>query len=333
MRALQITSAVANVCVLCFAVLYAIDAFGSLERPLQDDMRSLPLGLFSVAVVGTVITSTLLRRPVEEGVPLGQIVDELETDLFRAARVQAELLADEVLELEEFEFAAVCIPAGKVGGDFYDWTETPTGNVAVTLGDVMGRGMPAALVMATTRAVVRATCRENPPAQAMNLAAHILEEDLLRSASFVTLFHAQLDVVNRCVSYVDAGHGHALVMRGDGTWEELRESGLPLGILAEEEYREGSVVLNPGDALIVFSDGLVETHSVSTPGVATVAAQLQGATSAADMVNTLAGSAQSLGTPADDLSVMALYCHGVLGTEPLPRSSTSRDTINRFKRE
>ena len=202
------------------------------------------------------------------------------------------------------------MPAREIGGDFYDW-KREEGDLALTLGDVMGKGMPAALLMANARAVVRALSSQNPPAATVNLAARSLEADLERSTSFVTLFHAHLDTARARLSYVDAGHGHAFLRRADGATQKLQSGGIPLGTLPDQTYEEGSVVLGPGDALVVYSDGLVEARPGHTPGAAEISDHLDGATSATEMVARLIDAARPDGPPPDDLTVMVLFnCGG-----------------------
>ncbi len=284
-------------------------AIEALRRGADDYLRK----PFDPAEFEAVLERTVARlRLSRQNVALRRQLDEkrrqLEVELARAARVQAELLPNTVPELEGFDLAARFVPAREVGGDFYDWMHTEPDNFTLTLGDVMGKGMPAALLMATARAVVRALIQGNPPAVAMNLAARALEGDLLRAASFLTLFHARLDVVARHVSYVDAGHGHVFVRRADGTLEGPEEGGIPLGILPDEVYKEGSFVFGTGDALVVYSDGLVDAHPGSTLDVATIAAHLQGATGASEMVDRLIQLADPTDSPPDDLTAMVLYC-------------------------
>src|SRR6185369_6491943 len=150
-------------------------------------------------------------------------------ELTCAATVQANLLPRSKPELPGFEIAAQCVPAHQVGGDFYDWQEMATGTVTLTLGDVMGNGMAAAMLMATVRSAVHAVSRQNSPAAALQLAELALRPDLENSDSFVTIFHAQLNVADRTLIYVDCGHGHVFLRRCDGRVEELHPRGLPLG--------------------------------------------------------------------------------------------------------
>ena len=244
-----------------------------------------------------------LRRELDKG------RRRLEAELARAARVQADLLPSESPKLPGFDLAARCVPAREIGGDFYDWNKEED-DLALTLGDVMGKGMPAALLMANARAVVRALSSQNPPAATVNLAARALELDLERSASFVTLFHAHLDTARSRVSYVDAGHGHVFLRRASGATERLKAGGIPLGALPDQTYEEGSVVLGQGDALVVYSDGLVEAREGPTPDAATISGYLDGARSAEEMVSRLISAAKPHGPPPDDLTVMVLYNHG-----------------------
>src|SRR5688500_16125771 len=182
---------------------------------------------------------------------------QLAAELARAAEVQSELLPRETPSLSGFELAARCLPAREVGGDFYDWQHLP-GSLSLTVGDVMGKGMPAALLMATVRAVLRAVGSQHSPSEAVQFAARALDSDLARSGSFVTLFHGQLDLSTATFRYVDAGHGHVVFRRADGTVEDLKPWGLPLGVLSEEQYVEGVVAFAPGDLLVVYSDGLTD---------------------------------------------------------------------------
>jgi serine phosphatase RsbU (regulator of sigma subunit) len=172
----------------------------------------------------------------------------------------------------------------------------------------MGKGMPAALLMATVRAAVRAVGRALPPSTVLELAAGALQSDLERSGSYVTLFHAQLDVPSRRLTYVDAGHGHGFVRRADGTREDLHSGGLPLGILPDQSYQQHSVKMDPGDVLVVYSDGLVEARPELELNPATIAAQVDGTASAPEIVDRLVGLAELSGAPPDDLTVVVLSC-------------------------
>jgi serine phosphatase RsbU (regulator of sigma subunit) len=210
--------------------------------------------------------------------------------------------------VEGFELAARCIPAGEgeVGGDFYDWQKLGPSTLSLTVGDVMGKGMPAALMMATVRAVFRAVVPQNAPAAALQRAAATLEPDFSRSRSYATLFHAQLDLVTGRLSYSDAGHGFVLFLRADGSVEPLTHVGLPLGIRAGEVYVEGSVVLAPGDMLIVYSDGLTEAQPHLVGDVSLLRPMIADTSTAAIVADGLVQLGRAAGPLTDDLTIAVL---------------------------
>jgi phosphoserine phosphatase RsbU/P len=231
---------------------------------------------------------------------------QLAQEIARAAVVQAELLPTAQPALAGFEIGARCIPARAVGGDFYDWQQLPTGTVSITVGDVMGKGMPAALLMATVRAVIRAIAPEHGPAAAMRLTAATLDSDLARSGSFVTLFHAQLDVVTACLRYVDAGHGQVFLRRASGTIETLEPYGLPVGVASPDDYHQGSVTFAVGDLLVVYSDGLSAARPDLFRDHVTLSSQIPDDEPAVETAQRLVELATSAGPLPDDLTVVAV---------------------------
>lgn len=233
---------------------------------------------------------------------------QLEAELARAAEVQADLLPRDVPHLPGFELAARCIPAREVGGDFYDWQETAPGVLTLSVGDVMGKGIPAALLMATIRATLRAVTQHADPAPALALAQRALEPDLERAGSFMTIFHAQLDVTARRLTYADAGHGYVFVRRASGALERLGARGLPLGVMSTVDYRQDTLTLDAGDAVVIYSDGLTEACPDLLADHAGVARHLDGATTAAEMVHRLIAQATLHGSPPDDLTAVVLLC-------------------------
>jgi serine phosphatase RsbU (regulator of sigma subunit) len=233
---------------------------------------------------------------------------QLEAELSRAARIQAELLPTRVPTLPGFELVARCIPAREVGGDFYDWQLATPNLLNLTMGDVMGKGMPAALLMTTVRATMRAVARPISPAATIHATAAAIEGDLMHAGSFVTLFHAQLDIVRRRFSYVDAGHGHVFVRRANGTATALTQRGMPIGIMASQTYDEGTIDLQPGDALVLYSDGLVDMWPQPEHHGSILADMLADTHSAQQMVDRLVSVPALLGPLDDDLTVVVLYC-------------------------
>ena len=178
-------------------------------------------------------------------------------DISRAAEVQRSLLPKRSLKLPGYDIAADCVAARGVGGDFYDWYLTDEG-AAFTLADVMGKGIGAAIIAATVRAVMRSGARSHEPVAAVDSASALLSSDLDGSGTFVTLFHALLDAASGVVRYIDAGHGLSLLVRADGRTKRLTTTSLPVGASASETWREHRVTLEPGDRLISVSDGVLD---------------------------------------------------------------------------
>lgn len=237
----------------------------------------------------------------------------LQTELECAAEIQRKLLPSNIPTVPGFEFAAHCLPARLVGGDFYDWHEKAPGIMTLTLGDVMGKGMAAAMLMATTRASLRTIAQGETPAVALQWAEKALRQDLDRSESFVTLFHSQLNLATRVLTYVDCGHGFAFLRRKDGGVEELQPRGLPLGVSSKEPFQEGSVCLEDGDALVLYSDGVIDAAPEMELNNTILAAQLVGASSAEEMVGCVLNLVPQDTLLPDDMTVLVAYCRHSLG--------------------
>jgi PAS domain S-box-containing protein len=233
---------------------------------------------------------------------------KLQVELDCAAEMQRNLLPAAVPLLDDFELAARCRPAQHVAGDFYDWQCLNTQTLMVTLGDVMGKGLAAAMLMATVRSVLRGVARKNRPERALYLAEKALYQDLDRSDSFVTLFYSHLDLKEKRLDYVDCGHGHAFLRRSDGSVEELLPRDLPLGVPGKEARREGCIVFSAGDALILYSDGLPDALPGLNLDYAALAQKLDGAKSADEMLERLTGLVPESVAAPDDLTVLVVFC-------------------------
>ncbi|MEJ2699647.1 MAG: SpoIIE family protein phosphatase [Desulfuromonadales bacterium] len=233
----------------------------------------------------------------------------LEVELRYAAEIQAKLLPRNYPEIPGFEVAACCLPARHVGGDFFDWQEVCPGVWSFTLGDVMGKGMAAAMLMATVRAALRSVAH-NRPQEGVHLADQAIRPDLENSESFVTLFHGQLYAAARRLTFVDCGHGYAFVLRADGEAESLSPRGLPLGAPGSEAYQEGVTDLEEGDTLVLYSDGVIDARPELSLDNQALARHLQGAAGAREMVERLISLSGAEGTLPDDLTVLVVHCTG-----------------------
>ena len=282
-------------------------AIAALRHGADDYLRKpFDRGEFQAALDRTLARLRMSRQIRTLSRELEVKQQQLTEELARAAAVQSDLLPGEQLPMAGFEIGARCLPAKAVGGDFYDWQQLPLGRLCLTVGDVMGKGMPAALLMATVRAVIRAMMSQHGAAEAVQHTAASLDGDLARSGSFVTLFHAQLDVTTGVLQYVDAGHGQVFLRRANGDVELLKPWGLPLGVLSTERYREGTATLAAGDLLVIYSDGLSEARPDLFKDPATVAAQVSGDDSAAATAQALVDLATGAGQLPDDLTVVVV---------------------------
>ncbi|WP_236021771.1 SpoIIE family protein phosphatase [Geomesophilobacter sediminis] len=249
------------------------------------------------------------RKKTEEALRESELRHyQFQLELKYAAEIQARLLPRSYPQIPCFDIAARCIPAKQVGGDFFDWQVVSPTVVNLTLGDVMGKGMAAAMLMATVRASLHAVTMYNAPAQAVRLAEQALGLDLENSESFVTLFHGQLNAVRRSLTFVDCGHGFVFVRRADGTVEDLSPRGLPLGVPGDKLYQEGVVDFGKDDALILFSDGLIDARPELSLNNQRIAQQIAELPSAEAMVERLVALTAQTDPQPDDITILVVRC-------------------------
>ena len=236
---------------------------------------------------------------------LESMVAERTDQMAKAAKVQMGLLPSSPLIEDGFEVAAHFAPAREISGDFYDCYRPDRNRLAVTLGDVMGKGLPAALLMATVRAALRAAAQTDQVEQGVTLAAEVMAPALEINQAYCTVFHAMLEVHTGDLHYIDAGHGHARLLRGTDKQELLTLRSAPIGLLPDTSFLPGKVSLGHGDTLVVFSDGLLDLR----PDLATKDVQLphdaRRAKTVQEMVDILAAGSRTRDLP-DDVTVLAL---------------------------
>jgi serine phosphatase RsbU (regulator of sigma subunit) len=185
----------------------------------------------------------------------------IEQELRVARLIQQTLLPKSLPELEDYQIAAHYQPAREVGGDFYDFFELGDGRLGVVVGDASGKGVPAALVMASTRSVLRTIAQRAgvAPGAVLGQANEILYPDIPANM-FVTCFYAILDPESGSLLYANAGH-HLPYLCREGGADELRATGMPLGLMPGMGYEEKEILLEIGDSALLYSDGLVEAHN------------------------------------------------------------------------
>ena len=238
---------------------------------------------------------------------------QLQLELMYAAEIQAKLLPRSYPQIPGFDVAAKCLPAKQVGGDFYDWQQVSPTVFNITLGDVMGKGMAAAMLMATVRAALHAVTLYNSPGQALHLAERALFEDLENSESFVTLFHGQLDAKQRTLSFVDCGHGYVFLRRANGAVETLTPRGLPLGVQGGDVYQEGVIHFEIGDALVLYSDGVIDANPQLELTSQMLSEQILGEESALEIVDRLIDLTGHPDPQPDDITMLVARCTGCEG--------------------
>ncbi len=189
--------------------------------------------------------------------------ERLRKELEIGRRIQRELLPRAPLRSSSAEVGGLSVPAREVGGDFFNYFPLGDGEVAVLLGDVSGKGVGAALLMANLQATLRARLSAGSDlAQLVDALDHELESDE-PLAAYVTLFLAILDPGSGALRYVNAGHNTQLVRRSDGTVERLPSSGRPPGLYPGGGYTEERLTMSDGDSLFLFTDGIVEAEDES----------------------------------------------------------------------
>jgi serine phosphatase RsbU (regulator of sigma subunit) len=195
----------------------------------------------------------------------------LHTQLIEKRRLESELrIARQVMEalmpagpptVKNFQIAGTMIPSAEVGGDYYDFIDVADGRTGIVIADVSGKGIPAALIMATFRAYLHALLGND---FALRSVFHRLNELLLRSLEerhFVTAFYGELDREGRRMFYLNAGHNPPLFVRPGEPVRLLTTGGIPLGVLKRARYSEDIVYFSPGDVLILYTDGVTEAEN------------------------------------------------------------------------
>ncbi len=186
--------------------------------------------------------------------------ERIEQELRTAQFIQHALLPEDIPLLPGWQIAPYYKPAREVGGDFYDFLPFVDGRLGIVIGDVTDKGVPAALVMATTHTMLRAVAQEQvTPGEVLARVNELLYAEI-PPKMFVTCFYAILDPGSGRVSYANAGHDLPY-RRLRGNVSEIWAAGMPLGMMPGMRYDEHEVTLAPGESLLFYTDGLVEAHN------------------------------------------------------------------------
>ncbi len=200
--------------------------------------------------------------------------ERVDRQLSIGAEIQAQLLPDSCPVIEGVELAARCRPAFGVGGDYYDFMPTrpelmgrrrERGRWALVIGDVMGKGVPAGLLMTMLRGMLRAEVLSGlPPDRILHDLNQLAQEDLAQSHRFVTLFYSDYDPRTHRLRYANAAHNPPLIWRAQQRCvSRLDAPGMLIGLQAEAEYAAGEIFLEPGDVLLYYTDGVTEASGIT----------------------------------------------------------------------
>lgn len=216
----------------------------------KNDLERLTAFTEQVAIA---IQNASLYREVTES-------RRIERDIEVAKEIQNAFLPKALPDLGDYEFAAICKPSQKVGGDFYDVHQFSNGKVGLAIGDVSGKGIPGAILMANLYAGYRTRLRTEDSISLMVENLNDLLVETTNSEKYTTFFYGELESGSSAFTYSNGGHNPPIVFHEDGTYEELTVGGPVIGALEESRYHEQQIKLLPGDLLLLYTDGLTEAR-------------------------------------------------------------------------
>lgn len=289
------------------------DWFGSLEHTgWRHSARNL------MALIG--FTSVVLfvnRLSVQRTALAAEVqaqAEELAKDMKLAGEVQRRLLPQNPPSVPGFDIAARTYPARVVDGDLYDFIEMQNGNLGLVIADIAGKGVAAGLFMPAVKIALRANLNHAGNLEmVMTKANHVIYE-LTDEERFASLFYGILDTTTRRLRYINAGHQPPLLLRGStGEVVWLETGGPVMGLLPDVHFETGSVELLPSDLLVLYTDGVVETHNAageefSRDRLLTVVASHSGAAAQhlAETIHTSVVGFSETHRPEDDLTIVIL---------------------------
>ncbi|MDP8228856.1 MAG: SpoIIE family protein phosphatase [Candidatus Electryoneaceae bacterium] len=192
------------------------------------------------------------------------IKERIETELRAARDVQMALLPDRCPDIEGYQIVSHCKPARDVGGDFFDFAPVDSGKTALILGDVSGKGMPAALLMAECRSVIRAQiyCGNDPRTDHILTRTNVMIFEDSEDYMFVTCFMGILDIASGRIQYCNAAHNPPYVYRRDSEIIDMLDpTGTVLGFSDKMTFDRAKTRLDPGDVMVIYSDGVTEAKN------------------------------------------------------------------------
>lgn len=190
-----------------------------------------------------------------------RLQEALERDMKLASTVQQQLLPRKRPTWVGFEVAGKNIPARDVGGDSFEFLELGEGRVALSIADVSGKGVPAALLMASLHATLLCLSQTRDPVSECVSRVNRMVCEATTPGRFATMWYGTIDLATRRITYCNAGHNPPLLLRANGTVEHLEAGGVPVGFMPEWKYEQAEAELRSGDILLLYSDGLSEAEN------------------------------------------------------------------------
>lgn len=233
-----------------FGIIYADSPIA--EGRFTEDHLKVLTTLASVAAI-RVENARLVEARLQQ--------ERLERELQLAMEIQQRFQPTAPPVVAGYEFQGISFPCYEIGGDYYDFIQRDDGRLVIALGDVSGKGTAAALLMSSLHAAIHAQTGSHDTLVETISAVNRYLSDNIPSNRFVTLFYAELDPESGALSFLNAGHNPPLIVHSAGTVEQLASGGLPLGIKADADYREGRTTMQLGDVLVIYSDGVTEAAS------------------------------------------------------------------------
>jgi sigma-B regulation protein RsbU (phosphoserine phosphatase) len=219
-----------------------------LDAYSEDDLSVLQLLTSQVAII---IEKVQLHEQLVEK-------KRIEAQLEIARQVQLELLPDHDPQLENFDISAYVFPTEEVSGDYYDWVEVFEDQIGITVADAVGKGIPAALLMAFLRASVRAGVQTGYASHILLSKINNLLWDSIEDNRFVTAIYGILDTTNRTFVFSNAGHNPPLLIRPDGEYKYVEYGDTPLGMFRDARYHQHFIRFERDQVMVVYTDGITE---------------------------------------------------------------------------
>ena len=234
-----------------FGLIYADSP--TYEVTFREEHLNILTTLASVASI-RVENATLLEERIER--------ERMEHELELATEIQQRFQPSAPPIVEGYEFQGISFSCYEIGGDYYDFIQRPNGNMMIALGDVSGKGTAAALLMSSLHAAIHAQISAKSTLAETVTSVNQYLADNTPANRFVTLFLAELDPQSGIIKYINAGHNPPIIGRTDGSILQLASGGFPLGIMPGAEFEVGETKLVPGEALVIYSDGVSEANNI-----------------------------------------------------------------------